>query len=387
MEFPRGLAAGAPEVFLGERAVRLETRARPGARGDREAGAELLFVPEALEPALLERLRTRWQAEAAPAEGGLARVRVVPARLAGLEGDHPSLACLAAALRAVLAPPPRPIVLGILNVTPDSFSDGGRYLAQERAIEHGRELRAAGADWIDVGGESTRPGAAAVPLELELERILPVVRALAREGVVSIDTTKAAVARAALEAGATVVNDVSAGRNDARMLPLVAEHRAGLVLMHARGTPRDMQADPRYGDVVRTVAAHLRERARAARDAGVDPARIALDPGFGFGKTVEHNRALLAALPELRALGFPLCVGLSRKSFLGRLSGCAEADQRGAETVAATALAAAAGAALHRVHEPGPIRRALAIASALAADTGSLPPEPPCATSSGASRS
>jgi dihydropteroate synthase len=217
-----------------------------------------------------------------------------------------------------------------------------------------------------VGGESTRPGAEPVPAEVERERVLPVIAALREARArLSVDTTKAGVAQAALEAGAEAVNDVSAGRNDPAMLPLVAEHGAALILMHAQGTPRTMQTAPRYQDVVREVAAHLRERARAAWQAGVEPARIALDPGFGFGKLLEHNLELMRALPELRSLGFPLCVGLSRKSFLGRLTGLEEPRERDEATRAATALAAYLGAELHRVHTVRSVRSALAIARAL----------------------
>ena len=378
MELPRALAAAEPAHFLGELATRLEARARPATGGDPRLPAALWCAPAALDERAREQLAGLRGAELVPDAGGLARLTVTASGLHALAPAHPALACLAATLAAALEPPPRPLVMGILNVTPDSFSDGGRFLAQAQALEHGRALLAAGADWIDVGGESTRPGAEPVPLAQELERVVPVVRVLAREerARVSIDTTTAAVARAALEAGARLVNDVSGGRNDPEMLPLVAEHGAGLILMHAQGSPREMQRTPRYDDVVREVAAHLRARARAAWQAGVEPGRILLDPGFGFGKRLEDNLALLRALPELRSLGFPLCVGLSRKSFLGRLSGQDDPARRASESVAATALAAAGGAALHRVHEVGPTRAALAIASAgpcevaLPADTG-----------------
>ncbi|MSR61406.1 MAG: dihydropteroate synthase [Planctomycetes bacterium] len=256
--------------------------------------------------------------------------------------------------------------MGIVNVTPDSFSDGGQQLDPARAIAHGRELLAQGADWLDVGGESTRPGAQAVAAEVECERVVPVVAALAAAGAgVSIDTTKARVARAALEQGAQVVNDVSAGRFDPELLALVAERGAGLILMHMQGTPQDMQRAPHYADVVDEVARHLRARARAAWLAGISPARIALDPGFGFGKDLEHNLALMRALPELRSLGFPLCLGVSRKSFLGRLSGEREPARRGSETLAMLVLGAELGAELHRVHEVAPARAALSVVQAL----------------------
>jgi dihydropteroate synthase len=258
--------------------------------------------------------------------------------------------------------------MGILNVTPDSFSDGGETLDAERALARGLALLDEGCELLDVGGESTRPGAERVPAERECERVVPVLTALARagRGVLSIDTSKASVARAALAAGAEVVNDVSAGLRDPELFALVAERGAGLVLMHMRGEPRDMQRAPRYDDVVREVTAHLRARARAAWQAGVDPARIALDPGIGFGKLLEHNLELMRALPELRSLGFPLCVGVSRKSLLGRLSGQADARARGSETCAAVALAAYLGAEIHRVHEVAAARAALSVAQGLA---------------------
>jgi dihydropteroate synthase len=257
--------------------------------------------------------------------------------------------------------------MGIVNVTPDSFSDGGEHLDPARAIEHGLRLIEEGAELLDVGGESTRPGAEPVPAELELERVLPVISALAQDGraVLSIDTTKSEVARAALDAGAALVNDVSAGRDDPRLLALVAERGAGLILMHMQGTPRTMQERPRYADVVREVAQALRASATAAWRAGIETARIALDPGLGFGKLLEHNLDLMRALPELRSLGFSLGLGASRKSFLGRLSDEPNPARRGSETLAAVALGAYLGAEIHRVHEVAPARAALRVAEAL----------------------
>jgi dihydropteroate synthase len=369
VRFPRGPAADAPRDHLGEWVERLEARARPGPDG--AAPATLWLEPSALDARGLELLRAVTEDEFEPSAGTLARLTIRPTRLLCSAPSHPALRVLRSTLVAALSPPDSPLVMGILNVTPDSFSDGGSFQDLGAAVRHGQALVEAGADWIDIGGESTRPGAEPVPTSLELERVVPVVRTLARDGraLISIDTTKVEVAQAALAAGARVVNDVSAGRNDPRMFTLVAEQRAGLVLMHAQGSPRDMQVDPRYDDVVREVARHLRARARVAFEAGIAPERIVLDPGFGFGKRLEHNLALLAALPELRSLGFPLCVGLSRKSFLGRLSGQPDAARRGAESVAATALAAAGGATLHRVHEVAPARAALAIAGAVAGPT------------------
>jgi dihydropteroate synthase len=255
--------------------------------------------------------------------------------------------------------------MGVVNVTPDSFSDGGLFLAPERAIEHGRELVAEGADLLDVGGESTRPGAEAVSAEQERERVLPVIEGLAGEGVpISIDTSKLAVAEAALDAGATIVNDITALRGEPQIAGLCAERDAGLVLMHMQGTPRTMQQDPRYDDVVEDVKAFLAERMEFAIGEGVGEERIWLDPGIGFGKTVEHNAQLLRRLRELTALGPPLVVGTSRKSFIDRISS-SEVDQRLGGTVASCALAFANGAAVLRVHDVGAVREGMLVAAAI----------------------
>ncbi|MEM9379397.1 MAG: dihydropteroate synthase [Planctomycetota bacterium] len=283
----------------------------------------------------------------------------------------------------------RPALMGVLNVTPDSFSDGGRFLAPERAIEHGLRLVGDGADVLDVGGESTRPGAAPVTADEELRRVLPVVEGLARatRAPLSIDTTKASVARAAVEAGATIVNDVSAGLADPAMLPTVAELSAGsevhLVLMHRQGTPETMQAAPTYDDVVGEVLAHLKGRVRAAEDAGVPFHRITVDPGIGFGKRLAHNLALLASLEGLRALGRPILLGASRKSFIGHLTGAEDPSdwlarerrdapsERIGGTAAAIALAAARGAAdVLRVHDVAIMKEAVLVARAIAAAGG-----------------
>jgi len=268
--------------------------------------------------------------------------------------------------------PSRPLLAGVLNVTPDSFSDGGRFLAREAAIEHGLALAAAGADWIDVGGESTRPGAERVPAAVQRERVLPVIEGLrARlELPISIDTTLAAVAGPALDAGATVVNDVSAGREDPELVELVAARGAGLVLMHMRGTPADMQRDPRYDDVLGEVRAFLGERLAACRAAGVAAERLWVDPGIGFGKTLEHNLALLRGLAQLADLGAPLFVGVSRKSFLEavrRAEGLgpgADAERLGG-TLAALLFCARAGVAVLRVHDVARAAEALAVQRAL----------------------
>ncbi|MQA73859.1 MAG: dihydropteroate synthase [Solirubrobacterales bacterium] len=262
--------------------------------------------------------------------------------------------------------------MGIVNVTPDSFSDGGRFLDPERAIAHGRELAADGAELLDVGGESTRPGAAAVPAALELERVVPVIAALAgpddSPAPVSVDTSKAAVAGPALDAGATIVNDVTALRADADLAPLCAERDCTVLLMHMQGTPRTMQRNPTYDDVVDDIRAFLASRIEAATAAGIAEERIWVDPGIGFGKTVDHNLELLRRLGELRDLGRPIVVGTSRKSFLGSLTGRG-VDGRLGGTVASNVLALVAGADILRVHEVREVRRALTVVEAIAGVT------------------
>jgi dihydropteroate synthase len=245
----------------------------------------------------------------------------------------------------------RTLVMGVLNVTPDSFSDGGRFLAFDAAVAHGLQMVADGADLVDVGGESTRPGSDPVSADDEIGRVVPVIRALVAEGVVvSVDTSKAAVAAAAIEAGAAVVNDVTAF-GDPSMAPLAAEAGVGVVLMHMLGTPRTMQANPRYDDVVVEVTRFLTDRADAAIAAGIDRDRIVLDPGIGFGKTLEHNlRLLVDGVAALAATGHPVLVGASRKSFLEKILGPIPPGERDAPTVAAHTLAIAAGASAIRVH-------------------------------------
>jgi dihydropteroate synthase len=262
----------------------------------------------------------------------------------------------------------RCLVMGIVNVTPDSFADGGRYLDPRAAAAHGLRLAAAGADLLDVGGESTRPGAAYVEEAVELERVLPVVEALAAATDVplSIDTRKAAVARAALAGGAAVVNDVSAGRDDPDLLGVVAEAKAPLVLMHMRGTPATMQDDPRYDDVVAEVEAFLQERCAAAEAAGVAPEQLAVDPGIGFGKRDEHNYALLEALPRLTRLGHPVLVGTSRKGFIGRALDL-PTDERLEGTAATVVWAVERGARIVRVHDVAPMVRTVRMTEALMA--------------------
>jgi dihydropteroate synthase len=255
--------------------------------------------------------------------------------------------------------------MGVVNVTPDSFSDGGLYLDPEKAIRHGVELVEAGAAILDVGGESTRPGAEEVAAEEELRRVVPVIEGLAGlDAQISVDTSKAAVAEAALDAGATIVNDVTALRGDAAMAGLCAERGATVILMHMAGSPRTMQEHPSYDDVVAEVKAFLAERLQAALVAGIAAERIWLDPGIGFGKTAEHNLELLRRLSELTELGRPLVVGTSRKSFIGRLDGSG-ANERLGGTIASSILAAIEGAEVLRVHDVAEVGQALTVAGAI----------------------
>jgi dihydropteroate synthase len=259
----------------------------------------------------------------------------------------------------------RTLVMGILNVTPDSFSDGGRYLDPEAAIARGRELLAQGADLLDLGAESTRPGAAPVPAGEQVRRLEPVLRALAREprAVLSVDTRSAEVAAAALDLGVHVVNDVSA-LGDPDMAATVAPSGAGLVLMHMRGTPDTMQHDLRYDDVVGEVAAYLRRRLETAVAAGIAPERVALDPGIGFGKSAEQSLRLLARTDALGALGRPILVGASRKSFLAKLLGDAPPERRLEASLAAATIATLLGARILRAHDVAETLRAVKIAEA-----------------------
>jgi len=243
--------------------------------------------------------------------------------------------------------------MGVLNVTPDSFSDGGLFFTDDSAIAAAEQMYRDGADLIDVGGESTRPGSARVDPAEQIRRVLPVLRSVGRRlpVVLSVDTTRAEVARAALDAGATVINDISAARDDADMLPLMASSGAAAILMHMQGRPADMQLNPAYRDVTDDVMAFLRQRLEAARDAGIPPDRILLDPGIGFGKALEHNLQLLGNLPRLAQLRQPLVVGVSRKSFIGRITGQSQPAQRIFGTAASVAWSAANGAAIVRVHD------------------------------------
>lgn len=260
-----------------------------------------------------------------------------------------------------------PMVMGIVNCTPDSFSDGGRFLDHGAAIAEAERQLEAGARIIDIGGESTRPGATEVDADEESRRVVPVIQELRRRrpsAVISIDTTKVAVARAAISSGADLVNDVS-GATESGMLELVADHQVGIILMHRRGTPRNMQQDTHYDDVVAEVHGFLLDRARVAIDTGILPHRVWLDPGIGFGKDDAGNLALLAALPELAALGHPVVVGPSRKAFIGRLTGAPVEDRLGG-TLAALVPGIGHERIVARVHDPGPASQFLQLASHIA---------------------
>ncbi|MDI7267249.1 MAG: dihydropteroate synthase [Myxococcota bacterium] len=265
----------------------------------------------------------------------------------------------------------RPLVMGILNVTPDSFSDGGRFVDPGGAAAHAMRMVEEGADIIDVGGESTRPGSEPVTADEEMRRVLPVIESLAgRVGApISIDTTKAAVAERAVRAGASMVNDVSGLRFDPEIADVVRERGAGLVLMHSRGRPKDMQDAPRYGDVVAEVVGELAEAMDRAVRRGVPSAAIVLDPGIGFAKRPEHSLRLLASIPALAALGRPVLVGPSRKAFIGAVTGD-PADRRLEGTLAAVAVAVFGGAHIVRVHDVAQARRAVQVAAAIR-DAGS----------------
>ena len=261
----------------------------------------------------------------------------------------------------------RGMVMGILNVTPDSFSDGGRFSDVESALMQARRMIADGADIIDVGGESTRPGADSVEEAEELRRTRPVVEALSREwdGLVSIDTTKAAVAEAALAAGAQIVNDVTALLGDVRMVEVVRDHDAGVVVMHMQGEPRTMQLNPQYDDVVEDVRNYFLERFEVLTAAGIQSERICFDPGIGFGKSLEHNLALLAKLERLEVEGRPLLIGVSRKSFIGMVLERDAVEDREWPTVALTAYTREQGARVHRVHSVKENREALRMVEAV----------------------
>ncbi|MEO5720711.1 MAG: dihydropteroate synthase [Chthoniobacterales bacterium] len=263
------------------------------------------------------------------------------------------------------------MLMGVLNVTPDSFSDGGQFFDVDAAVTQGLRMAADGARMIDIGGESTRPGADAVTESEELRRVLPVIeklRAAETTAWLSIDTSKAAVARQALDAGAQIINDITGGAGDPAMMPLAAERGAGFIIMHMQGAPRTMQSAPQYDDVVAEVRDFFRQQYARALDCGIDSMAIAFDPGIGFGKTLQHNLALLRHLPELRMHDRPLVVGVSRKSFLGKITDTPEVADRLVPTVALTALLRERGADVMRVHDVKENFAALRTAEALLED-------------------
>jgi dihydropteroate synthase len=259
------------------------------------------------------------------------------------------------------------MIMGVLNVTPDSFSDGGKFLDVEAAVAHGVRMAEEGAQIIDVGGESTRPGAEPVSAEQELQRVLPVIEKLRAkiDIFISVDTSKAEIADRALGAGANIVNDVTGGRGDPQMLPLIAKRNAALIIMHMQGTPQTMQVEPRYVDVVAEVADFFRQQYARALECRIDPMGMAFDPGIGFGKTFQHNLELLANLGALRANDRPLVVGVSRKSFLSKLAGTPEMSDRLGPTVALTALLRTRGADVLRVHDVKENVEAMRVAEAI----------------------
>lgn len=259
-------------------------------------------------------------------------------------------------------------IMGVLNATPDSFSDGGRFLSPEAAVAHGLQMVAEGADLIDVGGESTRPGALAVSEEEELRRVLPVIRGLRGHALLSIDTSKASVARAALEAGADVINDITGLLGDPQMAKVAASTGAGVIVMHMQGTPHTMQESPHYDDVVSEVGDFFRHALGRALSSGIDPMSIALDPGIGFGKTPGHNRQLLASLSTFCVFARPLVIGVSRKSFLGWLAGSPDPADRFWPGVCLTSLCRERGASVFRVHDVQPHQEALRMTEAIIGD-------------------
>lgn len=374
---PDELEAGLPAAPFGPRGLALRARAPLGGvqvHALRPAWVQVAFEAAGLRAEQLARLSRDGHVTSEPSRPGRLLLEAPQAALVDCVVEDPALAPLLAAHRFATAPPAPPRAMGVVNVTPDSFSDGGTTLDPEAAIAHGRALVEAGADLLDLGAESTRPGADPVPEAEELERVLPVLEGLCAAGdtPLSIDTTKAGVARAALGAGARWVNDVSAGRLEPELLEVTAEAGAGLVLMHMRGTPRTMQSDPHYDDVVAEVTEHLRERVAAAWRAGVAVPKIQVDPGIGFGKRLRDNLDLIRALPELRSLGRPILLGVSRKSFLGRLGGIEAPAERLTDTAAAVTAGVLLGAEVLRVHDVAALAPALAVASALA---GHAPPE------------
>lgn len=349
-------------------ACRLRIRALPAP--DAAGSARVALSSRGLKPEEESLLRSTSQVQVS---------EVGPELVLEFPEDPPTQPTLFGRLQAAwsnaTAAKPTPRIMGIVNATPDSFSDGGVYHSSgdpRSTIQHALGLVSAGCDLLDIGGESTRPGAAPVDANEELRRVIPLISALHSQTScpISIDTRKATVAAAAIDAGATMVNDVSAGLYDEELLPLVAERGVGICLMHMRGTPRDMQDAPEYEDVVREVLDHLRERVRACLKVGIEGNRIRIDPGIGFGKTLEHNLELMSHLPVLRSLGLPLLLGVSRKSFIAQVT--AGTDQGGGPgerlggTIAAVLRCADGGASVLRVHAVAETREALLVHRSLA---------------------
>jgi dihydropteroate synthase len=272
----------------------------------------------------------------------------------------------------------RPLVMGVLNVTPDSFSDSGKFAATDAAVAHAHAMCADGADLIDLGGESTRPGAQPVPEAQQIQRVVPVLNALADRAdvTVSIDTSRAAVARAALDAGAAIVNDITAGRGDSQMFPLVAARGVPIILMHMQGTPATMQLNPSYQDVMVEVSEFLQDRLRVAAAAGIPLERTLLDPGIGFGKTMAHNLQLLRRQIELKHLGRPMVIGASRKKFIGTMTGETKPGERVMGTAAAVAWSVANGADIVRVHDVAAMARVVRMIRAIATGEPTAAPAP-----------
>ncbi len=377
-----------PHPRLGRPALALGARALAGApRGS----ARVAFSPAALDGEAVAWLRAHAR-DHGPLEGsGASWFESDADALRAAAQRSPLLDALFAAHAAASAALPRPEIMAVLNATPDSFSDGGRNIDPQRAIEAGLRFLDEGAAWLDVGGESTRPGARPVPPQQELERVLPIVAGLAAEGCtrLSIDTRRAEVAEAALDAGATLVNDVGAGLDDPRMLEVVASAGCQYALMHRQGVPETMQVAPSYGDAVSEVTEFLRARAAACVEAGIAEERLFVDPGIGFGKQLDHNLDLLRRLGELRSLGLPLLVGPSRKSFIGYVTGRQEPsdwranalrdvpEERVGGTAAAITFCVAAGARVVRVHDVAVMAEACAVAEALR-ERSTLPETDPC---------
>lgn len=256
----------------------------------------------------------------------------------------------------------RPLIMGVLNITPDSFSDGGRYMDPEKALEHGHYMAESGADILDIGGESSRPGAESVPAEEEIKRVIPIIKKLAKKTKlpISVDTVKSEVAERAFDAGASVLNDISALRADEKMAELAAKSEAYVILMHMRGTPSDMQDDTRYADLIGEISGFLSDAASRASEKGIVKEKIIIDPGIGFGKSVEGNFIILKNLDKFLKLGYPLLIGASRKSFIGKTLGI-DVDERVEGSVAAACYAILNGADIVRVHDVAETRRALTI--------------------------